>query len=67
MSDKEYKRSQLAKAVLCKDFLHINSFATDAENDKILNRIKKFQDKNNIEISEEQLYSANLIYNDRAK
>ena len=40
---------------------------TDAENDKILNRIKKFQDKNNIEISEEQLYSANLIYNDRAK
>lgn len=29
--------------------------------------IKKFQDKNKIEISEAQLYSANLIYNDRAK
>ena len=67
MSDKAYERSQLAKAVLCKDFLHINSFTTDAENDKILNRIKKFQDKNQIEISEEQLYSENLIYNDRAK
>lgn len=67
MNDKAYKRSQLAKAVLCKDFLHINSFMTDAENDKILNRIKKFQDKNKIEISEAQLYSANLIYNDRAK
>ena len=40
---------------------------TDAENDKILNRIKKFQDKNKIEISEAQLDSANLIYNDRAK
>jgi len=67
MSDKAYKRSQLAKAVLCKEFLYMNSFTTDAENDKILNRIKKFQDKNKIEISEEQLYSANLIYNDRAK
>ena len=67
MSDKAYERSQLDKAVLCKDFLHINEFMTDAENDKILNRIKKFQDKNKIVISEEQLYSANLIYNDRAK
>ena len=67
MNDKAYKRSQLAKAVLCKDFLHINSFMTDAENDKILNRIKKFQDKNKIEISEAQLDSANLTYNDRAK
>ena len=67
MMNKEYKRSQLAKAVLCKEFLYMNSFTTDAENDKILNRIKKFQDKNKIEISEEQLYSANLIYNDRAK
>ena len=67
MSDKVYERSQLAKAVLCKDFLHINEFMTDAENDKILNRIMKFQDKNKIEISEAQLYSADLIYNDRAK
>ena len=67
MNEKEYKRSQLAKAVLCKDFLHINEFMTDAENDKILNRIKKFQDKNKIEILEAQLDSANLIYNDRAK
>ena len=67
MSDKAYERSQLAKAVLCKDFLHINEFMTDAENDKILNRIKKFQDKNKIEISEAQLDSANLTYNDRAK
>ena len=67
MNEKEYKRSQLAKAVFCKDFLHINEFMTDAENDKILNRIMKFQDKNKIEISEAQLYSANLIYNDRAK
>ena len=67
MDEKEYKRSQLAKAVLCKDFLHINSFMTDAENDKILNRIKKFQDKNEIEISEAQLDSTDFIYNDRAK
>lgn len=67
MNDKAYKRSQLAKVVLCKDFLHINSFMTDAENDKILNRIRKFQDKNEIDISEAQLDSANLTYNDRAK
>ena len=40
---------------------------TNSENDKILNRIKKFQDKNKIVISEAQFYSANLIYNDRAK
>ena len=67
MNEKEYKRSELAKAVLCKNFLYENSFMTDAENDKILNRIKKFQDKNKIVISKAQLYSADLIYNDRAK
>lgn len=67
MSDKAYKRSQLAKAVLCKDFLHINSFMTDAENDKILNRIKKFQDKNKIGISLAQLDSAKFIYTEIVK
>lgn len=40
---------------------------TDAENDKILNRIKKFQDKNKIEISLAQLDSAKFIYTEIVK
>lgn len=40
---------------------------TDAENDKILNRIKKFQDKNKIGISLAQLDSAKFIYTEIVK
>ena len=67
MNDKKDKRRQLSIAVLCMRYLHINQFVTDSENDKIFNRIRKFQDKNEIDISEAQLDSANLTYNDRAK
>lgn len=60
-------RRKLALLNLCRSFLNVNGFITEAENEKIHNRIMKWQDKNEISISEAQLYSVDFIYNDNAK
>lgn len=60
-------RRKLALLNLCRSFLNVNGFITEAENEKIHNRIMKWQDKNEISISEAQLYSVGFIYNDNAK
>lgn len=60
-------RRFLAIAVLCRTWLHLNGFITDMENEMIHTRIKKWQDNTRTEITEEQLYSADFIYNDNIK
>lgn len=63
----ELNRQRLAALNFCREYLHIHGFITDAENDKLHKRIGKYQDKNRIEISEAQLLSVELTYNDNAK
>lgn len=66
--DKERKlRENLAKADFCRSFLHIQGFLSDQENEKVHNRIMKWQDKNKVAISEEQLLSVDISYDDDAK
>lgn len=60
-------RRKLALLNLCRSFLNVNGFITEAENERIHNRIMKWQDKNKISISEAQLYSSGFIYDDNAK
>ena len=60
-------RRKLAIANLCREFLHIQGFLTDSENKKIFQRILNWQDKNEVEITEEQLLSADFTYDDNAK
>lgn len=60
-------RMMLAALNYCRELLHIQGFLKDAENDKIHTRIKKFQDKKQIGISEAQLMSVELKYNDNTK
>lgn len=60
-------RKKLAIADLCRAFLHIQGFLTDSENEKIHKRILDWQDKNEVEITEAQLYSAGFTYDDNAK
>lgn len=60
-------RMFLAVAVLCRRWLHLNGFITDMEDEMIHTRIKKWQDNTRTEITEEQLNSADFIYNDNIK
>ena len=58
------KREKLATMMFCRSYLHIAGILTDAEEEKVLSRIKKYQDQHQIEITEEQLDSVEIIYKD---
>lgn len=58
---------KLAIANLCRAYLHLNGFLSDSENDKVFNKIRKWQDKNKVKITNAQLDSTDFIYNDDAK
>lgn len=60
-------RRKLAITNLCRGFLRIQGFLTDSENEKIYQRILNWQDENEVEITEEQLLSADFTYDDNAK
>lgn len=60
-------RKKIALAVLCRSFLHINGFLSEFENTKVHNRIKQWQDNNQVQITEVQLDSADFVYNDNLK
>lgn len=60
-------RQELAAVNFCREYLHIHGFLTDTENEKVHKRIGKYQDRNRIGISEAQLLSVELKYDDNAK
>lgn len=63
----EKMREKLANADFCRIYLHINGFLTDAENEKVFRRMRKYQDKHKVGITEAQIFSVNMTYNDNAK
>lgn len=60
-------RMKLAIACYCRVFLRLNGFVTKCENERIHKRIRAWQINNNIEISDEQLDSVEVTYNDNTK
>lgn len=66
MANKE-KREILAKSDFCRSYLHVQGFLTDAENEKVFRRIRKWQDKHRVGITDAQLWSVDMTYNDNAK
>lgn len=60
-------RRKLAILNLCRSFLNVHGFITEVEDERIHNRLLKWQNKNDISISEAQLYSVDFIYDDNAK
>lgn len=58
------KREKLAIMLFCRSYLHIAGILIDGEADKVFARIRKYQDQNQIEITEEQLDSVEIIYQD---
>ncbi len=59
-------RLELAAANFCREYLHIHGFLTDAENNSVHKRLKKHQDRHLIAITEAQLLSVELKYDDNA-
>lgn len=59
--DKEL-REVLAIANYCRSFLYYGDFLSESENNKVHDRIKKFQDNNKISISPEQVDSVDVNY-----
>lgn len=51
----------LIESNFCRSFLYFSGFITDSENEKIHNRIKKFQDKKKISVTREQLDSVDIL------
>lgn len=60
-------RRKLAIADLCRGFLHVQGFMTYSENKKVHQRILNWQDEHEVEITEEQVLSADFTYDDNAK
>lgn len=42
---KKEKREKLAKSDFCRSFLYVQGFLSDSENEKVHQRIRKWQDK----------------------
>lgn len=58
-------RQKLAILLACKRFLSVAGMITESEGRLIINRIMKFQDKYKIEITQQQLDSVHLKYEDK--
>ena len=56
----------IAVAEMCRSILYRHDFLSDTENEKAHHRIRKFQDKHKVEITQAQLFSAGITYNDNA-
>lgn len=64
---KKGKRENLAKSDFCRAFLHVQGFLSDADNEKVHQRIRKWQDKHKVSLTMTQLLSVDMTYDDNAK
>lgn len=64
--NQEEMRENLAKLDFCRAYLHVQGFLTDAENEKVFQRMRKWQDKHEVGITDAQLLSVDMTYNDNA-
>ena len=62
--DTKERRKLIAIANKCRSFLYLNDFLSDMENEKVHSRISKYQDKYKVSITNKQLDSIDIIYND---
>lgn len=57
-------RRLAAIACICRSFLYLNGFITEAENDRIHGKIRKWLNKKKVILSEKQIHSVDFIYKD---
>lgn len=58
------KREELAIMLFCRSYLYYSNILTEKEASKVFEKIRKFQDKNKINITHEQINSVSVKYND---
>ena len=59
----EEMRENLAKSDFCRSYLFVQGFLTD---EKVFRRIRKWQEKHKVGITDAQLLSVDITYNDNA-
>lgn len=64
---KKEKRENLAKSDFCRSFLYVQGFLSDSENEKVHQRIRKWQDKHKVGVTMRQLLSVEITYDDNVK
>lgn len=61
------RRENLAKADFCRGFLHVQGFLTDKENEKVFQRMRKWQDRYKVQLTEAQIFSVDMTYHGTCK
>jgi hypothetical protein len=61
--NKMANKEKLAMLNFCRTFLYLNGIISQSQSEKIHTRILAFQDKERIEITQEELDSVEMIYN----
>lgn len=59
---KEQKKQYLASLSFCRSYLRMGGMLTDTVNKQIHEKIRKYQDKNKIEITSEELNKPKIVY-----
>lgn len=60
--NREEKKQYLAQLNFCRSFLYLGHMITEAESHRIHAKICRYQDKNRIEISYEELGNVEIVY-----
>lgn len=60
------QREHFAKSALCLGYLYVNNLITKGERDAITRRLSRYRDKYNVVVTEAQINSVRLTYNDIA-
>lgn len=63
--ERSRSRSRLATMLFCRRCMYNLGILTDAEAEKIFIRIKKYQEEHQIEITDKQIDSVEIIYKDK--
>lgn len=59
------KRERLAIMLFCRGYMYNSGILTESEAEKMFIRIKKYQDQHQIEITDKQIDSVEIIYKDK--
>lgn len=59
------KRKKLAIMLFCRSYLYYSDLLTEVEAKKVFKRIRSFQDKHKIAITQEQIDGVIVMYDDK--
>lgn len=65
IDSKKEKREKLAIMLFCRSYLYYSNLLTEVEAEKVFKRIRAFQDKHKIAVTQDQIESVHVMYDDK--